>query len=178
MSDVILTLLGVDRPGLVEGVADTVARLGGNWLESRMAHLGGKFAGILRLQVPADALPTLRRALEDLAGEDLRIVVESDEALPPATPQRMLELELVGLDRPGIVRDISRVLVSSSANVEEITTDCSSAPMSGETLFRARIRAAVPMAADLGRLRADLERFADDLIVELRVVEARIGGRR
>ena len=178
MSDVILTLLGADRPGLVEGVADTVARLGGNWLESRMAHLGGKFAGILRLQVPVDALPQLRSALDDLAGEDLRIIVESDEVAPAAKPQRMLELELVGLDRPGIVRDITRVLVASRANVEEITTDCSSAPMSGETLFRARIRAAVPIEADLAKLRADLERFATDLIVELRVVEARIGGRR
>lgn len=178
MSDVILTLLGADRPGLVEGVADTVARLGGNWLESRMAHLGGKFAGILRLQIPADALSELRQSLERLAGDDLRIVLESDETPAPATPQRILELELVGLDRPGIVRDISRVLVGSGANVEEITTDCSSAPMSGETLFRARIRAAVPAAADLARLRADLERFATDLIVELRVVEARIGGRR
>lgn len=178
MSDVILTLLGADRPGLVEAVADTVARLGGNWLESRMAHLGGKFAGILRLQVPADTVPRLRESLEALAGDDLRIVIESDEAEPPVRPQRILELELVGLDRAGIVRDISRVLVASGANVEEITTDCSSAPMSGETLFRARIRAAVPVAADLAKLRADLERFATDLIVELRVVEARIGGRR
>jgi len=178
MSDVILTLLGADRPGLVEGLADTVARLGGNWLESRMAHLGGKFAGILRVQVPADTLPRLRDDLQRLAGDDLQIVVQSDEVQPTALPQRMLELELVGLDRPGIVRDISRALVASDANVEEITTDCSSAPMSGESLFRARILAAVPASADLTRLRADLERFATDLIVELRVVEARIGGRR
>lgn len=178
MSDVILTLLGADRPGLVENVADTVARLGGNWLESRMARLGGKFAGILRVQVPRDAVSQLREALERLAGDHLRIAIESDEVPPSPGPQRILELELVGLDRPGIVRDISRVLVSNGANVEEITTDCSSAPMSGETLFRARIRAAVPASADLSRLRSDLERFAADLIVELRVVEARIGGRR
>jgi glycine cleavage system regulatory protein len=178
MSDVILTLLGADRPGLVEGIADAVARLDGNWLESRMARLGGKFAGVLRIQVPGDSLPALRASLDRLSGPDLRIVVESDDTPAPAKPQRILELEIVGLDRPGIVRDISRVLVNSLANVEEITTDCSSAPMSGETLFRARIRAAVPIEADVAKLRAELERFADDLIVELRIVEARIGGRR
>jgi glycine cleavage system regulatory protein len=175
MSDVILTLLGRDRPGLVEGVADVVARVGGNWLESRMAHLGGKFAGILRAQVPADAVPRLREALDGLTGDDLTIVIEDDSATPPRASERSLELELVGLDRPGIVRDISRVLVTNRANVEEITTDCSSAPMSGEMLFRARIRAAVPPDTDLARLRADLERFATDLMVELRVVEAVIG---
>jgi glycine cleavage system regulatory protein len=178
MPDVILTLLGADRPGLVESVADTVARLGGNWLESRMAHLGGKFAGILRAQVPGDRLPDLVEAMGKLAKDDLKIVVEADDTLVAPQPQRTLELELVGLDRPGIVRDISRVLVSNGANVEEITTDCSSAPMSGEMLFRARIRAAVPENRDLGRLRADLERFATDLMVELRVVEAVIGQAR
>lgn len=172
MRDVILTLLGTDRPGLVEALADTVARLEGNWLESRMAHLGGKFAGILRAQVPADRLADLRDALERLTGDDLRIALESEEPSPPSRAERTLELELVGLDRPGIVRDISRVLVGNRANVEEITTDCSSAPMSGEMLFRARVRAAVPSDADLSRLRSDLERVATDLMVELRVVQS------
>lgn len=172
MRDVILTLLGTDRPGLVEALADTVARLEGNWLESRMAHLGGKFAGILRAQVPADRLPDLRDALDRLTGDDLRIAIESEEPAPPSRAERTLELELVGLDRPGIVRDISRVLVGNRANVEEITTDCSSAPMSGEMLFRARVRAAVPSDADLSRLRSDLERVATDLMVELRVVQS------
>ena len=128
--------------------------------------------------MPSDALPRLHEALDELAGADLRIVIESDDQTAAAKAQRMLELEIVGLDRPGIVRDISRVLVAARANVEEITTDCSSAPMSGEMLFRARVRAAVPLETDLAALRTDLERFADDLIVELRVVEARIGGRR
>lgn len=177
MRDVILTLLGTDRPGLVEAVAETVARLEGNWLESRMAHLGGKFAGILRAQVPAERLAELREALDRLAAGDLRVVLETEEPSPPAPADRTLELDLVGLDRPGIVRDISRVLVASRANVEEITTDCSGAPMSGDTLFRARIRAAVPRDVDLARLRADLERFATDLMVELKVSEGVIGGR-
>lgn len=172
MHDVIVTLLGSDRPGLVERVADTVARLGGNWLESRMAHLGGKFAGILRVQVPSDELAQLMAAMEQLSGDDLRIVVESTAAGAPLAAERVIELECVGLDRPGIVRDITGVLAATGANVEEIGTDCSAAPMSGETLFRAKIRATVPERADVSRLRDGLERVATDLMVELRVVEA------
>ena len=49
MTDLVLTLIGPDRPGLVEAVAEVVAAHGGNWLESRMARLAGKFAGILRI---------------------------------------------------------------------------------------------------------------------------------
>jgi glycine cleavage system regulatory protein len=172
MPDVIVTLLGADRPGLVESVADTVARIGGNWLESRMARLGGKFAGILRAQVPTDRVAQLEDAMRGLARDDLKILVDTDTSIEARRTQRILELELVGLDRPGIVRDITGVLVTHGANVEEITTDCSSAPMSGEMLFRAHIRATLPEGRDLGKLRGDLERFATDLMVELRTVEA------
>jgi len=177
MHDVILTLIGTDRPGLVELVASTVTRLGGNWLESRMAHLGGKFAGILRVQVPDEHLAVLVQTMEQLSRDGLRIVVETGASAPARRPERTVEIECVGLDRAGIVRDITRVLSACGANVEEIATDGSSAPMSGEPLFRARIRATLPEDAELGQLRDGLERLATDLMVELRVAEA-LGGSR
>ena len=148
---------------------------GGNWLESRMARLGGKFAGILRVQVPAEQLQSLVAATEQLSRDDLHIVVETSVSTPAALPERIVELECVGLDRPGIVRDITRVLAGLGANVEEIGTDASSAPMSGEVLFRARIRAAIPEHVDVARLREGLERVATDLMVEMRTLEAVIG---
>ena len=58
----VLTVIGDDKPGIVEQLADQVLAAGGNWEESRMARLAGKFAGILRVSVDAD------RA-EALAGE-------------------------------------------------------------------------------------------------------------
>ena len=82
-----------------------------------------------------------------------------------------LELDLVGLDRPGIVRDISGVLARHGANIEELVTDSSSAPMSGERLFRAHMRLSMPQPPDVVRLRGELERFATDLMVELRLIE-------
>lgn len=172
MHDVILTLIGSDRPGLVELVASTVTRLGGNWLESRMAHLGGKFAGILRVQVPAEHLAVLVQTMEQLSRDGLKIVVETSAPTPPREEERTVEVECVGQDRPGVVRDIARVLAKSGANVEELATDGMSAPMSGEMIVRARIRASFPDEADLGQLRAELEKVATDLMVEIRVVEA------
>ena len=167
MQDVILTIVGTDRPGLVESLAAVVADAGGNWLESRMAHLAGVFAGILRVQAPRDTVPRLVAAIEALARNDLKVVVERGTEPAARGPQRRLVLELVGLDRAGIVRDLSRVLASHGANIEEIVTDSSSAPMSGELIFRAHLRLHVPEAADLGHLRADLERVATDLMVEV-----------
>ena len=171
MTDLVLTLIGPDRPGLVEAVAEVVARHGGNWLESRMAHLAGKFAGILRVEVPPEQADALSAALAELETRGLRVVGEpSGEAGRPA-PGRTLALELVGLDRPGIVRDISQLLANGGANVEELSTDRTSAPMSGEMLFSASTRVRLPPHADVARLRAELERMASDLMVEIRLVE-------
>jgi len=66
MTDVVVTLLGPDRPGLVEMVAGIIAGHGGNWLESRMSRLAGKFAGILRAELPEDRVVAALASLASL----------------------------------------------------------------------------------------------------------------
>ena len=176
-TDLVLTLLGPDRPGLVEAVADTIAAHGGNWLESRMAHLAGKFAGILRVEVPPSETGALVSALARLESRGLRIVLEPSADEEASERLEAMELELIGLDRPGLVREISRLLAQQRINVEELITDRSSAPMSGDMMFQAHARLAVPTGVDLGALRTSLERLAGDLMVEIRLAEPR-GGRR
>jgi len=171
MTDLVLTLIGADRPGLVEAVADVVASNGGNWLESRMAHLAGKFAGILRIEVPADKAEAVLAALANLESRGLKVGGEPASAADTTTAGRSLDLELVGLDRPGIMREISQLLASSGANVEELSTDRMSAAMSGEMLFVAKARVRLPTNADLASLRMALERLANDLMVEIKLVE-------
>ncbi len=130
MKDLVLTLIGPDRPGLVESLAKRVADHGGNWLESRMAHLAGQFAGILRIEVPPDRLDSLHAALAELEAEGLRVAAESG-AQPADGDLRTMELELLGQDHPGIVRKVSEVLLAHGVNIEELTTDHMSAPMAG-----------------------------------------------
>jgi glycine cleavage system regulatory protein len=165
MTQLVLTLIGPDRPGLVESVAAAIAAHGGNWLESRMARLAGMFAGILCVEVPEGSGPTLCAALSALESRGLRIVVEGGGTT--AAPVGTLELTAVGQDHPGIVRDISQALARRGVNIEELVTDRSSAPMAGGMLFTARARLQAPAGLDVQGLRADLERLAHDLMVEL-----------
>jgi glycine cleavage system regulatory protein len=166
-----MTIIGKDRPGLVELVARIVASHGGNWLESRMSHLGGQFAGLLRVHVPPDQEGALVQALQGLGKEGLTVVIHTDLEPAPTRVGKLMQLELVGQDRPGIVRQISQVLASQGVNVEELHTECVSAPMSGETLFKARARLQLPASCDLQTLRHSLEEIAADLMVELALAE-------
>jgi glycine cleavage system regulatory protein len=165
-TSLVLTVIGPDRPGLVEALAKTVADHGASWLESRMAHLAGQFAGLLRVAVPAARADELSRALHALESRGLRVIVEvARGGAIDAAPR--LRLELVGLDRPGIVRDISRAIAERGVNVEELESHTSSAPMSGETLFHAEAWLRPPHGASADELRTALEKLADELMVEL-----------
>jgi len=163
----VMTIIGPDRPGLVDSVAAMVAEHGGNWLESRMSHLGGQFAGILRVAAPAEKESALVEGLRGLGSRGLAVVVYPD--ISKAVPQtaRLTALEIVGQDRPGIVRQISHALASHGVNVEELHTECGSAAMSGETLFKARAKLSLPASCDVGAIRKTLEKIAEDLIVEI-----------
>jgi len=174
--DLVLTLIGPDRPGLVESIADRVAAHGGNWLESRMARLAGQFAGILRVEVDEGGVPALEAALRELEAQGVRIVAEGGRRAE-ADAGRAMELALVGQDHPGIVRDVSQVLLRHGANIEELTTDRTSAPMAGGRLFSARALVHVPGSANAEELRRDLETIADDLMVDLTLVQSVIGRR-
>jgi glycine cleavage system regulatory protein len=168
----VMTLLGQDRPGLVRSVAALVTEHGGNWLESRMSRLGGHFAGILRVEVPADRETPLVEALKHLSDRGLHVVVHPDQ--PPVEPPaaQAQTLEIVGQDRPGIVREIAQALAGHNVNVEELRTECASAAMSGETLFKATARLAIPAGCDLHGLRRELEKIAADLIVDISLESA------
>jgi glycine cleavage system regulatory protein len=173
MIDLVITLIGTDRPGLVEAVAATVAEHGGNWLEGRMAHLAGKFAGILRVEVGPEKADALKKALGRLEAGGLRVVSEPGTPVA-ATGMRAMDVELLGLDRPGLVREISSLLAGRKINVEELSTDVFSAPMTGESMFRAHARVGVPPQVDADELRGSLERLAQDLMVEIRLAEAAV----
>jgi glycine cleavage system regulatory protein len=166
MADLVLTLIGRDRPGLVEAVAQRVSASGGNWLESRMAHLAGHFTGLLHVEVADDRVRALEAALADLESVGLHVVVHGGDARAAERP-RTMRLEATGQDHPGIVRDISQVLVRHRVNIAELTTDRLSAPMAGGPLFVARARLEVPAGLDTERLRRDLETIAHDLMVDL-----------
>ena len=160
----VLTIIGKDRTGLVESLARLVAEHDGNWLESRMCRLGGEFAGILRVQLPVAKRAALEQALAGLTG--LKIVLQGDEATATAAPPSFASLEVVGPDRPGIVREVTRALVALGVNVEELVTECVSAPMSGEPLFQARAKLLLPTGVTVSRLKQSLEPAAGEMGLE------------
>jgi glycine cleavage system regulatory protein len=173
MATLVLTVIGDDRAGLVNAVAEVVARHGGNWEQSQMAELAGKFAGIVLVTVPDGSSAALVAALEPLHGM-LDITAQEGTLPEPEQGVQRFTLELVGADRSGIVREITEVLAAHGVNIDRLRTESRDAPMSGGRLFEAQALLEVSVSTDLGALRVALERLADELMVDIELDHATV----
>ncbi|WP_417534809.1 glycine cleavage system protein R [Marinobacterium stanieri] len=167
MTSLVLTIIGPDKPGLVGLLSRTIADHQGNWLESGMSRLGGKFAGILITQVPTAEADALIAALEALSTQGLKVTAERSEETPALESLQPMALELVGHDKPGIVREISQALAARHINVERLSTELTSGSMSAEELFKAEAELLAPADLDPDELQQALEAIAGDLMVDI-----------
>lgn len=168
-NSLVFTLIGPDKPGLIERVATCVAERGGNWEEGEFMSLDGHFAGLLRVRVSPDRIAELKGALEAL--EDVQAIVLEARGAQKAE-HRVFQLELVGADRMGIIRDIGHALAELEVNILELRSATERAPMSGEPTFRAHARLECPTTVSDTDLRSALEQIANELMVELKVTQA------
>ena len=164
---IVLTVVADDQPGIVEDLSDALATHGGNWTESSMMTLAGKFAGILLAEVPEDRANSFLSVLDSLEAGGMQIVAQRSDR--PARPAGAKEysIELVGQDHPGIVHEITEVLARLGINVQELETTVQSASMSGESLFIAHARILVPEDVAPERLRDEMEKLANELMVDI-----------
>ena len=167
----VLTVIAPDKPGIVEALSQIVSDHGANWLGSRMARLAGEFAGIVEVSAPDDSASALGDSLRRLESDGIRVHIAQSSAAASKTASRTVHLDVVGNDRPGIVREIAQALAGRGVNVDELTTGCESAAMSGEVLFRAMARLEVPENVTVEDLGEELERIAADLMVDLKLDE-------
>lgn len=169
MARLVLTFVGDDRPGLVNAISAEVAAHGGSWLESRSVRLAGKFAGVLLVAIDDDEVISLESELAKLLPKGLRVSVERGEAAEAAAERRTMLLDVVGQDRPGIVRDVTQALNALGVNIEEFASGLESAPFTGETMFRATARLKTPDGVAAEDVRKALERLAGEIMVDLTI---------
>ena len=170
-TSLVVTIIGPDRPGLVNLLSDRGKAHDASWAESRMASLAGHFAGMVRFEVAAAKAEALAASLRELEATGLRVTIARGETVAPPAGARRVRLDLLGQDRPGIVRDISRVLADAGISIDELETEIASGAMSGEAMFKASALLRLPPGVAVGDLRRKLEALANELMVDIALDE-------
>src|SRR6185295_5548484 len=163
VTSLVVTVIGPDRPGIVSKLSGEAQRFGANWAGSRMASLAGQFAGMVHFEVPPENAEALAAALRDLESPDLRVVIARSEGAQMPAGRRVVKLEGVGHDRPGIVRDLSGSLAERGVSIEELHTEIVSGAMSAEHLFKVKAVLLVPKSVSNDDLRRGLEALANEM---------------
>ena len=161
-ANVVVTVLAVDRTGIVRALSEAIAARGGNWLESRMARMAGHFAGILRVECDEEAVDAL---LDDLGAIEGLSIHASRQVAEAESGRRLMSVDIVGNDRPGIVKALAAAIAGVGANVDDLHTALESAPMAGHPLFHAKGIISLPESLPDGVLIEAIENLGPDLAV-------------
>jgi glycine cleavage system transcriptional repressor len=165
MPTLAVSAVGLDRPGIIAGVAERLAAHGANITDSRMAILRGHFAMTLIVEGAE------RAALDaDLAtlGLEAVSVTEVPEAAthPRSEPNAVVSVH--GADHPGIVAAVTGVLADAGVNVCDLQTRLAQA------LYVMIIDAAAPPGLALEELDRRLQAVAAEqgVTITVRAVDA------
>ena len=163
MNNLIISFITADRPGIVKTLSDLITQHKGNWKKSSLHQMSGVFAGVIEISVPAENSQALSDQLVGLTGFKMQVELVQHHDSTPAT---LLVLELTANDRVGIVQEISSVIHQQGGNLIKLISAQSSAPHTGQLMFKAKVQIAMK-ADNLDELINALEHIADDLMVDI-----------
>ncbi len=164
MKQLIVTIIGKDKPGLVEQLSDTVYFNHANWLSSSLSQLGGQFAGIIQIDVADKHFVSLRQALTDIEALQIHIVEDHTQTVTPSVAQ---QLTVTGNDRRGIVKEVTCHLTQLGVNIAKLKTETKSAPNWGYPIFEAEFQLQTPPEISVTMIQQQLEQLADDLTIDI-----------
>lgn len=174
-ADLVVTVMGPDRPGIVARLADIAHRHGGNWAGSRLARVAGEFAGTVHLEVAPDRAEALSAALKELQTAGLQIAIAHSAGSGAAAGWRGVVLELVGADRAGIVSQLTGRLAERGVSIEQLHTEKLGSADAGGVRFKVHAQLLVPQAVSNETLRAELEGLANEMMLDLALDDRPLG---
>ena len=163
--NLLLTFVGVDRPGIVQELSALVSAHEGNWLESKMSRMGGRFAGIALVELPAPLIERFKAKISQV--RELSVYLEESGVQRTDADTLNYQLNIVGLDRPGILQEVATEMAQQSINVVDLETSVRAAPMSGDKMFFADAQVLVPSDVDLADLHDRLDSVANELGIDI-----------
>ena len=161
----VLSVTGSDRPGLTKALAEAIVSVAGNWQEGHLSRLGGLYVGSVLVEVAPEKVDDLKRAIAAIGDEGLEVVVMPAADREDAKPNLLL-FELVGQDRPGIIREVTTKLTELGANIEALSSGEEMGAWGGEHLFRAEVRASLPDDVSPEEAQAALEEISSEIMVD------------
>jgi glycine cleavage system transcriptional repressor len=159
-----ITVVGVDRPGILAALAGVLVEQGCNIEDSEMAVLRGYSAMMLVVAGPDElASEELEKALA--AELDLSVMVRPIDPVTPVEAEGVesWSVSVHGADRPGIVYEVTRILARAGLNITDVKTRVHGPPPRSELSMALEVL--VPATVSGDDVAAELDSLAARLNV-------------
>jgi methionyl-tRNA formyltransferase len=166
-TSLVVNIVGADRHGIVNSLADRAQRYGANWAASRMTRLAGEFAGMVHFEVPRENAEALTNALRGLESSGLQVLISQSNGAKIPDSIKSVELELVGDDRVGIVSSLTRILTERGVSIESIHTEIVRSGVSGKQTFKIGAHLLIPAKLSVDDLRLELGTLAHEMMLDI-----------
>lgn len=159
----IVSLCGTARSGLLQDIAEFTHKHGGTWKSSKVNHLEGHIAAIIKVEIPAEQVPALKEQFTVQPG----LSVQFDEVKDVA-PMGSSSLSLVvdANDRPGLVKEITNALDEQDVTVIDMECYRVNVTGLGTSVFTANLKLNLPEGCEREDVMADLEELSEDMVVK------------
>ncbi|WP_427977685.1 glycine cleavage system protein R [Agarivorans sp.] len=164
MKQLVISVIGKDRSGIVDQLSAIILQHHGNWLASSLTELAGQFAGILHIEVPPEHMAALSHELLHQPGLLVNIAEGEDAA---AQQCKQVAITVTANDRNGIVQEVTQALSKLGVSLSKIQTHVASAPNWGGLIFSANLLVPCDSEQQLNTIQETLESLADDLMVDI-----------
>jgi glycine cleavage system transcriptional repressor len=158
----IISVIGPDRPGIVDDVSRLIAEAGCNIEDSRMAHLGGDFALMMLVSGEGESAAEVAGEVGKWAEDHAMTATIKPTTAPSGASAPAAHIELDMPDQPGIVSRVTHFLADHGANVEDLRTELRPAPFTGTPTFALHADISAMGKIELEKLRDALRDLADD----------------
>jgi len=168
-----LSAIGKDRPGIVAEVSGLIYECGGNLEDSSMTRLGEQFALLILLSGSGEEFQyrlstgCKRLEWEKRLSTFLTPLEELEGKAGAKKDVELFELSTTGLDRVGIVYQVSRLLADHKVNIADMHTKATPSPESGTPIFTMKILLEVPHGVSPQDLLDKLNRLGEELAIDI-----------
>ena len=166
----VITALGVDRPGIVDELSHALSQHDLNIEDSRMSVLGGEFAILMLVSGKSNSINAFSnelQALEDSLG--MKLLVKATQKKPDKLTLAPYTVEVVSMDHPGIVRDIARFFSSRKINILDLHTSRYAAAHTGTPMFALHMTVEISAELPIGKLREEFVTMCDQLNLDAKM---------
>jgi len=169
-TQLVISALGGDRPGIVDELSNIVYQHGLNIEDSRMTILGNEFAILLLISGDQQAIEKLQAKTADLEDAlQMRLLIKTTSKSAPLTNTLPYKVEVHALDHPGIVRSVASFFSSRNINIVNLQTRSYAAPHTGSQMFSLHLTIGIPADTNIAKLREAFTATCDELNLDAEI---------